>query len=146
MAHPSALDTLTDLAQRESDAAATRLGAALKAVDEAGQKLQMLLGYREDYAARLDAAQANGITPFAYHNFIAFVAKLDNAIGGQREVLKHAQHKADLEKAAWQESERKRLSYRTLNERAAAQALALEAKRDQKAMDDHAARGAYYRR
>jgi len=146
MAHPSALDTLIELAQRESDAAATRLGAALKAVDEAEQKLQMLLGYREDYAARLDAAQATGITPFAYHNFIAFVAKLDNAIGGQREVLKHAQYKGELEKAAWQESERKRLSYRTLTERAAAEALKAENKRDQKMMDEHAARSAYYQR
>jgi flagellar FliJ protein len=35
MANASALDTLIDLAQRESDACAKRLGAALKAVDEA---------------------------------------------------------------------------------------------------------------
>jgi flagellar FliJ protein len=146
MATPSALETLIDLAQRESDAAARRLGAALKAVEEAEQKLQMLLGYRDDYASRLDAAQVAGITPFAYHNFVAFVAKLDNAIAGQREVLKHAQYKSGVEKDAWQAAERKRLSYRTLTERAAAQALQLENKRDQKMMDDHAARGAYYKR
>jgi flagellar protein FliJ len=146
MAHPSALDTLSELAQRDSDAAARRLGAALTAVEEAEQKLQMLLGYRDDYARRLDAAQAAGITPFAYHNFIAFVSKLDNAIAGQREVLKHAQYKSDVEKASWQESERKRLSYRTLTERAAADALKLENKRDQKMMDEHAARGAHYQR
>jgi flagellar protein FliJ len=146
MAHPSALDTLIDLAQRESDAAAKRLGAALKAVEDAEQKLQMLLGYRDDYANKLDAAQVAGITPFAYHNFVAFVAKLDNAINGQQEVLKHARHKGDMEKTAWQASERKRLSYRTLNERAAAEALRVENKRDQKAMDDHAARQAHYKR
>jgi flagellar FliJ protein len=45
-----------------------------------------------------------------------------------------------------QESERKRLSYRTLNERAAAEALAIETKRDQKMMDDHAARTVRARR
>jgi flagellar FliJ protein len=146
MATLSALDTLIDLAQRESDAAATRLGAAIKAVEEAEQKLQMLLGYRDDYANKLEAAQAAGITPLAYHNFVAFVAKLDNAIGGQREVLKHAQYKSGVEKAAWQAAERKRLSYRTLTERAAAQALQLENKREQKLMDDHAARGAFYKR
>jgi flagellar FliJ protein len=140
MANPSALDTLIDLAQRESDACARRLGAALKAVEEGEQKLSMLMGYREDYANKLDAAQMAGITPFAYHNFTAFLAKLDNAIQGQREVLKHANHKADSERRAWQESERKRLSYRTLNERAAQEALQLENKRDQKMMDDHAAR------
>jgi flagellar FliJ protein len=146
MANASALETLIDLAQRESDACAKRLGAALKAVDDGEQKLQMLLGYRDDYANRLDAAQMAGITPFAYQNFVAFLAKLEQAIDGQREVLKHARAKADMEKKAWQESERKRLSYRTLNERAAAEALALESKRDQKMMDDHAARTARYKR
>jgi flagellar FliJ protein len=146
MANASALETLIDLAQRESDACAKRLGVALKAVDDGEQKLQMLLGYRDDYANRLDAAQMAGITPFAYQNFVAFLAKLEQAIDGQREVLKHARAKADMEKKAWQESERKRLSYRTLNERAAAQALALESKRDQKMMDDHAARTARYKR
>lgn len=142
MATSSALDTLIGLAQRESDACAKRLGAALKAVEEGEQKLQMLLGYRQDYADKLDAAQVNGITPFAYANFVAFLGKLDVAINGQREVLKHAQYKADTEKKAWQESERKRLSYRTLSERAALEALKIENKRDQKMMDDHAARTA----
>jgi flagellar FliJ protein len=140
MANPSALDTLIELAQRDSDDAAKRLGVALKSAEEAEQKLQMLLGYRQDYADRLDQAQMNGITPFAYANFVAFVGKLDNAINGQQEVLKHAKYKSELEKATWQESERKRLSYRTLNDRAAAEALKIENKRDQKMMDDHAAR------
>jgi flagellar FliJ protein len=146
MAHASALETLIDLAQRESDACAKRLGAALKAVDDGEQKLQMLMGYRDDYANRLDAAQMAGITPFAYQNFVAFLGKLEQAIDGQREVLKHARVKADMEKKIWQESERKRLSYRTLNERAAAEALAIENKRDQKMMDDHAARTVRARR
>jgi flagellar FliJ protein len=140
MANTSALETLIELAQRDSDDAAKRLGAALKEVENAQQKLNMLLGYRDDYANRLDQAQMNGITPFAYANFVAFVGKLDNAINGQQEVVKHAKYKSDLEKATWQESERKRLSYRTLNDRAAAEALKIENKRDQKMMDDHAAR------
>ncbi len=146
MANTSALDTLIELAQRDSDAAARRLGAALKAVEEAEAKLQMLLGYRDDYANKLDQAQMAGITPFAYRNFVAFIDKLDNAINGQREVLKHANYRSEQEKKAWQESERKRLSYRTLNERAAAEALRIENKRDQKMMDDHAARTVRHQR
>jgi len=146
MAKQSALETLIELAQRETDDAAKRLGAALKAVEEAEQKLGMLLGYREDYAIRLEAAQVGGITPMAYRNFVAFMDKLDIAINGQREVIKHAQHKSGMEKAAWQACERKRLSYRTLNERAASEALRVENKRDQKQMDEHAARQAYYKR
>ncbi len=146
MANPSALETLIDLAQRDTDAAAKRLGVALKAAEDSEQKLKMLLGFRDDYANKLDAAQVAGITPLAYRNFVAFMDKLENAINGQREVVKHAHHKSGVEKAAWQECERKRLSYRTLNERAAADALRLENKRDQKQMDEHAARQAYYKR
>jgi len=146
MAKQSALETLIELAQRETDDAAKRLGAALKAVEEGEQKLTMLLGYRDDYAIRLEAAQVGGITPMAYRNFVAFMDKLDIAINGQREVIKHAQHKSGMEKAAWQACERKRLSYRTLNERAASEALRVENKRDQKQMDEHAARQAYYKR
>ncbi|OIJ40327.1 flagellar export protein FliJ [Massilia timonae] len=145
MAQLSALETLIDLAQKDSDAAAKRLGAANKLVEEAEQKLEMLVGYRDEYARKLDAAQVAGITPFAYHNFVAFIGKLDHALNGQRDVLKHAQFKAESERKTLQESERKRLSYRTLNERAASEALKVQNKRDQKLMDDHAARGARYK-
>ena len=57
MAKQSALDTLIELAQRDTDEAAKRLGVALKAVDEAEQKLTMLLGFRDDYGIKLEAAQ-----------------------------------------------------------------------------------------
>ena len=146
MAQQSALDTLIELAQRATDDAAKRLGAALKAQGECEQKLTMLLGYRDDYAAKLDAAQMAGITPMAYRNFVAFMDKLDIAINGQRDIIKHAQYKSGVEKAAWQACERKRLSYRTLNERAAIETLRRENKLDQKQTDEHAARQAHYKR
>ena len=146
MGNPTALETLIELAQRDSDDAAKRLGLALKAAEEAEQKLQMLHGFRDDYANKLDAAQLAGITPMAYRNFVAFMGKLENAINGQGDLVKHAQHKSAQEKAAWQELERKRLSYRTLHERAQVKALQVENKRDQKQMDEHAARQAYFKR
>ncbi|MES2259178.1 MAG: flagellar export protein FliJ [Pseudomonadota bacterium] len=146
MASQSQLETLIELARRETDDAAKRLGMALKAVADAEEKLTMLIGYRDEYGKRFEASQQAGITPMAYRNFQAFMEKLDNAITGQQEVLRHTQKKQEIEKGAWQQAERKRMSYTTLNDRAQAQALKLEAKRDQKAMDEHAARQAYYKR
>ncbi|GJI99434.1 flagellar FliJ protein [Duganella caerulea] len=146
MASKAQLETLMDLARRETDDAAKRLGASLKAVDEAKQKHQMLVGYREEYAKRFEAAQQAGITPMAYRNFQAFMEKLDVAVKGQQDMIKHAEYRSEQEKAAWQASERKRMSYSTLNDRADAEALRLENKRDQKQMDEHAARQAYYKR
>ena len=146
MASLSQLETLIDLARRATDDAAKRLGAALKAAADCEQKLQMLLGYRDDYAARFETTMAAGMTPMTYRNFQAFLGKLDNAITGQQEVLRHARRRSEQEKAAWQASERKRMSYTTLENRAQQQAQQVEAKRDQKLMDEHAARQAYYKR
>ena len=146
MASKAQLETLIDLARRETDDAAKRLGAALKAVDDATQKHQMLVGYRDEYVNSFEEAQAAGITPMAYRNFQAFMEKLDVAVKGQLEMIRHAEHRSAQEKSAWQNAERKRMSYSTLNERAAAEALKVENKRDQKQMDEHAARQAYYKR
>jgi flagellar FliJ protein len=146
MASKAQLETLMDLARRETDDAAKRLGAALKAVDEARQKHQMLLGFREEYVKKFEAAQAAGITPMAYRNFQAFIEKLEVAVKGQHDMIQHAEYRSEQEKTAWQASERKRMSYSTLNDRADADALKLENKRDQKQMDEHAARQAYYKR
>jgi flagellar FliJ protein len=146
MASKAQLETLMDLAQRDTDDAAKRLGVALKAVDEARQKHEMLVGFREEYLKKFEAAQLAGITPMAYRNFVAFIEKLETAVKGQLDMIKHAEYRSAQEKTAWQASERKRMSYSTLNDRADAAALKLENKRDQKAMDEHAARGAYYKR
>lgn len=146
MASKAQLETLIDLARRETDDAAKRLGASLKAVDEARQKHDMLVGYREEYVNRFQEAQAAGITPMAYRNFQAFMEKLDVAVKGQQDMIVRAEARSNQDKLAWQTAERKRVSYSTLNERADAAALKLENKRDQKQMDEHAARGAFYKR
>jgi flagellar FliJ protein len=146
MASQSQLDTLIELARIASDEAAKRLGAALRVTKENEEKLDMLSGYRGDYAERFDAAMAAGMTPMAYRNFQAFLDKLDNAIKGQQQVLLQARQRSERERSNWQDSERKRMSYTTLSNRAQQQAQQVEAKRDQKLMDEHAARQAYYNR
>lgn len=146
MASSAQLETLIDLARRESDAIAKRLGVALKSLEDARAKAAMLVGYRDDYAKRFETSMAAGMTPMAYRNFQAFLDKLDQAIKGQQELVDHALRRSEHEKVVWQASERKRMSYSTLADRAREEALKLEAKRDQKAMDEHAARQAYYKR
>ena len=146
MASQSQLDTLIELARIASDEAAKRLGTALRAVQENEEKLQMLNGYRDDYAQRFDASMASGMTPMAYRNFQAFLDKLDSAIKGQHDIVLQGRQRSERERSHWQDSERKRMSYTTLSNRAQQQAQQLEAKRDQKLMDEHAARQAYYKR
>ena len=140
------MQTLINLAQTESDAAAKRLGDTIRAAQDAEQKQGMLQGYRDDYQLRFTQAQASGIAPMQYRNFEAFLAKLDTALKGQAEVVKHAQTRIETARGQWQQCERKRLSYQALLKRAGQEEQQRANKRDQKAMDEHATRQAYYKR
>jgi flagellar FliJ protein len=146
MANPSALHTLIELAAKDSDEAAKRLGEALRAAEETEKKLNLLLGYRDEYAARLQNNQANGISAMEYRNFQLFIDKLDTAIAGQQAVVQDARRRVENERKSWQECERKRMSYDTLASRAETARQHKENKRDQKQMDEYAARSAMAKR
>ena len=142
----SQLQTLIGLAEQSTDAAAKRVGAATRAVQEAEQKLQMLHGFRDDYAQRLQQQGSHGMSPHAYRNYLGFMQKLEVAINGQQDVIRMAEQRLQAEQHAWQEAEKKRLSYQTLDKRAQQRAQQKELKRDQRAMDEFAARQAFYKR
>jgi flagellar FliJ protein len=145
MAKLSALPTLIELAAKDSDEAAKRLGDAVRAAEETEKKLNLLLGYRDEYAARFQNSLATGLTALDYRNFQSFIEKLDTAISGQQAIVQNAKRQIDHERSLWQTCERKRMSYDTLATRAQKEKLYQENKRDQKQMDEHAARSAFYK-
>ena len=136
----SALDTLIELATAASDEAAQRLGRAVGAAADADKKLELLLQYRDEYGERFNQALRQGLSPAGYQNFRNFMDKLDAAIGSQQRAVETARQSVESERGLWQASEKKRMSYDTLASRAQKQADQREAKRDQKQMDEHAAR------
>jgi flagellar protein FliJ len=146
MAIPSALDTLIDLATKETDEAAKRLGYAIRTSEEADQKLQMLLQYRDDYMLRFNTAMQAGLSPSGYRNFQQFLDKLEEAIKGQQKILQDTQRRVVAERGAWQGCERKRMSYDTLATRAQKALQQKETRRDQKQTDEYAARQLLYKR
>lgn len=145
MAHHSALDTLIELAVIETEEAAKRLGLAIKAATETQSKLTLLEDYRTEYAARFQASMAVGLTAMGYRNFQLFMGKLDTAVASQQQVVSEAGKRVEERRVAWQNGERKRMSYGTLVNRAQQEAQKKESKRDQKAMDEHAARQYLYK-
>lgn len=146
MTIPTAIDTLIELATTATDEAARQLGRAIRAADDTEQKLALLLQYRDEYAARFQADMLAGLTAMGYRNYQCFLDKLDQAISGQQQVVREAQRKVAEDRSAWQASERKRMSYDTLANRAQQAAQRKESKRDQKQSDEHAARQLLYRR
>lgn len=146
MATPSALNTLIDLANKETDEAAKRLGAALHASEEADQKLGLLMQYRDDYAERCQSSLTAGISTTHFNNFQVFMQKLDHAISGQQKVVNDARQRVAQARAAWQACEQKKMSFVTLADRASKQDARRELWRDQKQNDEHAARRALHKR
>jgi len=146
MAHPSALDTLIDLANKETDEAAKLLGAALSAGEEADQKLDLLMQYRDDYAARCQSNLTTGISTTQFNNFQVFMQKLDHAITGQQKVVSDAKQRVAQARAAWQACEQKKMSFVTLADRANQESARRELWLDQKQNDEHAARSALSKR
>ena len=146
MAHPSALETLIELATTETEDAAKRLGLAVKAAADTENKLTLLQGYREEYAARFQASLASGLSAMGYRNYQLFMDKLDLAVASQEKVVGEAKKRVEERRLAWQAGEKKRMSYGTLANRAQQEELARNNKRDQKAMDEHAARQHLFKR
>ncbi|MBC7572849.1 MAG: flagellar export protein FliJ [Herminiimonas sp.] len=146
MANLSALETLIELATKETEEAAKRLGLAVKAAADTESKLMLLQDYRAEYAARFQASMATGLSAMGCRNFQLFMDKLDTAVASQQNVVNEARKRVEERRTAWQAGERKRMSYGTLVTRAQQDERRRDDKRDQKAMDEHAARQHLFKR
>ena len=146
MAIPSALNTLIELANKDTDEAAKLLGAALRAGEEARQKLDLLMQYRNDYAVRCQADLTAGISTTHFNNFQVFMQKLEHAIAGQQKIVADARLRIAQARAAWQACEQKKMSFVTLADRANKESIRRELWLDQKQNDEHAARRALHKR
>ncbi|MES2037580.1 MAG: flagellar export protein FliJ, partial [Pseudomonadota bacterium] len=90
MALKSPISTLIEITEKEVDDAAKLLGKAIRAHEDTEKKLNLLQQYRDDYAQRLQDGAAKGLTVSQYTNFLSFLAKLDSAIDGQKQVVMDA--------------------------------------------------------
>lgn len=140
MADVSVIETLVELASKETGEAALRLARAISAVEEAQRTRALLTQYRDEYDSRLRQKLAVGASAKDIRNFQAFLARLDEALCGQDRVVSDAQRRVDSERSSWQAGERRRISYGTLVDRAHQEGRRKELRREQKQTDEVAAR------
>ena len=137
--HPQGrAEVARDLARDRADAAGRKLGELNSVRTENERKLQLLLSYRDDYRARFQQVASGGIDMAAWHNFHAFMHKLDAAISEQRKLLESAEHGAEAGRTAWLSERRKVKSYDTLTLRRGREALVRENRREQREQDEFA--------
>lgn len=134
------LQILIDLCSKRSEEASIKLGSAIKAKTEAEQTLSMIEEYRQGYIEQVQQKLSNGIQSGDYNNFLKFISTLDKTITQQKLIVQSSVFPIERHRKDWQDSERKRLSYTTLTNRAEAALRLKENKLDQKQTDEFASR------
>lgn len=141
----SQLQTLIELAESELEDATKALGRAIKAKTDAEAQLSTLIQYRGDYENRLESSAQRGLSVAQFANFQAFIAKLDEAIEGQKRVITDAEYRVKNATEHWQACEKKRLSYQILENKHQQKQQLRETRIEQKRTDEIAARKTFYK-
>jgi flagellar FliJ protein len=145
MGKPFPLQTLLNLAEINNESATRRLGQLNKQQHDTETQLETLQQYRIDYQQRLQAASQDAIDPMSLRNFQEFIFKLDAAILQQMRVVEQSKLSTQMGRSEFTNTQRKLKSFDTLQQRHIETQLKVEAKQEQKAMDEHTGRVTAYK-
>jgi len=140
MSKPFALQSLLDMAQSRTDAAAAALGVVNGHVRDMEQRLQMLHAYRQEYSDLLSRSARSGINSIGWQNFRLFLAHIDAAIVQQQALLDQARQRAQQSQSQWHAERRTLKSFDTLSQRHRTEEHRREARLEQKEQDSFALR------
>lgn len=134
------IDTLIGLAQDGLDEAAKQLGRAQRERSDVEAALDALIRYRDEYHSSFSASAQAGMPAGNWRNFQAFIDTLDAAIEQQRRLLAMATARVEAAKPEWVRNKQKLGSYEVLKARGDATQARVEARREQRDSDEHAAK------
>lgn len=140
MTKPFPLDTLLNLAHRQNDAAARKLGQLNRQELSAQARLSALQEYRRDYRQQFETAEKNGISPADMRNFQQFIDRLDQAIRQQQQEIDKAHSSVQKGRHELLDSTRKMKSFDTLAQRHIESERKVEARSEQRLQDEQSGR------
>ncbi len=132
----ASMKTLIHLAENEVDQQIKLLQRLNSERQQAAIQLDTLHQYRVDYSDRLLQASQTGVTMSNYHNFYRFIGTLDQAITQQNSLLGHLDKKISVQQQHWLAAKQRLNAYQTLQERRDQQALATQARIEQRENDE----------
>lgn len=128
-----------DMATRERDQASQGWMRARDAHLFAQEQMTQLQGYAEETESRWTAAAQTSTTPELMRHHYQFMERLQHAIGLQKEVLENSDRKVDAAKQLVLEAEFRLFGLKQMVNKKQADVAALQARREQKQMDEFAA-------
>lgn len=134
------LAPLLELSNLRLDQAARQLGQLIAGEQQAGQRLELLVQYRNEYQALFLAAAEKGLDPQRWRNYRQFLDKIDEAIEQARTMAATARQRTAVGQKNWLDKRGKVKAFDTLAQRFRARIAYEESRTQQKLMDEHAAR------
>lgn len=140
MTKPFPLQSILDLSQLRLDEATRRLGELISGEQAAAERLDLLIQYRDEYHARFLEAAQGGLGRDQWRNYQSFLERLDGAIGQARQLVVQSQQRTAAGQEEWLQKRGRLKAFDTLAERHRTRTEYAEARQEQKALDEHAAR------
>jgi len=134
------LQPLLDLSNLRLDEATRQLGKLIAGEQEASQRHEMLVQYRNEYHAQFIAAAGKGLAPDAWRNYRNFLDRLDQAIDQARTIVATSKQRTAMGQKNWLDQRGKVKAFDTLAQRHQVRVAYSEARQEQKLSDEHAAR------
>lgn len=134
------LQSLLDLSQLRLEEATRRLGELIAGEEQANQRLELLVQYRDEYHVRFLDAARNGLAPDQWRNYQSFLERLDGAIAQARELVTQSQQRKEAGQQEWLDKRGKVKAFDTLAHRHQARADYAERRQEQKVLDEQASR------
>lgn len=134
------MQSLLDLSNVRMDDAARKLGLLLASEQEVEKTLALLEQYREEYEARFRQAAQTGLTRDEWSNYQSFLGRLDEAVAQQRALVEASKQRTVDGQREWLDKRNRVKAFDTLSQRHKANEAHFEAKTEQRAQDEHAAK------
>ncbi len=141
MAKPFSLQTLLDLSQLRMDDAGRRLAELLAGEGAASKRVLLLQQYRDEYQARFVLAARGGIARNAMDNYRSFLGRLDQAIAQAQDLAAQSKQLTVAGQREWLAQRSQVKAFDTLSQRHQSREQRIDSRLEQKAQDEHAARG-----
>ena len=134
------LQSLLDLSQLRLDEATRTLGELISGQQEAAQRLEVLMQYRDEYQSRFLDSARDGIGRDAWHNYRAFLDRLDAAVAQAKDMVTASERRTAAGQQEWLSKRGRLKAFDTLAQRHQSRVDYADARQEQKAFDEHAAR------
>lgn len=132
----STLSYLTEQAKTARDDAAKLLATERHNKQRIAQQLEMLKGYRNDYASELQRQLLDGLAPATVATFRAFLTSLEDAIERAEATLMQQDQRLDKSQSHWQQQQQKLQSFNTLQSRQSSRAMRDRIRAEQRLADE----------